>query len=450
MKDLFSTPFRYEISKVFEEGQVGATYVYGLSLIANGVEIPVQAVTGTHRLRDYINNYTDLFSLTFVTVKSDLEYKIRPYQDNLEAVVIRKRVSGNPSSSVGSSNMPRVVARYKAIMTDSSKDLVEQNNPFVKDKDVMARSMSDPITIQLIDPSVDKLRLMTVGTIPRNTSGMKVIETMLTKYSREATNLANSSPLGLDIAPGYNEEMRENIVLDFLTKVTSIPRIVAENCGGIYPAGFSYYLQDRIWYLYPPYDPERFHKVKRNLTVVNLPKNRILGIEKTYHNSPNQMIILSTGDVKHVDYADQNQLSYGNGGRFMDATRLTKMGEMINNRFQINASKNMNEVQTTERADGLTVAFQGTKAITSNKMGQLSMMAARMGSFIQLEWSNGDDSLIYPGMPVRYLYLVDNKATEAFGVVAAIETFQVPSNNNFANTTLVSRSAITLFVNHPK
>lgn len=313
----------------------------------------------------------------------------------------------------------------------------------------MGRSLSEPVTIQLIDPSTDKLRLMTVGTIPRYHTGMQVIETLLTKFSKEASNLAGTSPLGLDIAPGFNPEVRDAIVLNHMTKVTAMPRIVAENAGGIYPAGFSYYLQNRIWYLYPPYDPERYHKVKRNLTVVNIPKDRIAGIEKTYRDSNTQLILLSTGEVQHVDFADQNQLSYGNGSRFLDATKLTNMGEMVNNRFQVNASKNMNEIQTNERRDGLTVAYQGTKAITSNKYDQLSLMAARMGSFVQVEWSNGDDNLIYPGMPVRYLYLADTKPTEAFGTVAAIETFQVPVADNFASPKLMSRSAVTLFIHHP-
>lgn len=449
MKDLFDTAFKYEIAQVFEKGQEGPQYTYSLSLIANGKEVPVQAVIGTHRLRDYINNYTDLFSITFITGKADLEYKIKPYQDNLEAIVIRKRLSTNPTSQTKNSTSPRVVARYKAVMTDSSRDIIEQNNPFVKDKDVMDRLMSEPVTIQLIDPTTDKLRLITVGTIPRNHTGMQIIQTLLTKYSKEATNLAGSAPVGLDIAPGYNTEVRENIVLNGLTKLTALPKFIAENAGGIYPAGFSYYLQDRIWYLYPPFDPERYHKVKRNLTIVNIPKNRLAGLEKTFRNSLTQLIFLSTGEVQHVDFADQNQLSYGNGSRFLDATRLTKMGKMLNNRFMVDATKNMNEIQTNERRDGLTVAYQGSTGITSNKYAQTSLMAARMGSFVQLDWSNGDDTLIYPGMPVRYLFLSGNKPTEAFGTVAAIETYQLPQNSNITTPKLTSRAAVTIFIHHP-
>lgn len=450
MKDLFDTAFKYEIAQVFENGNVGPTYQYNLIIIANGVEIPIQTVVSTHRLRDYINNYTDLFTITFMTVKADLEYKIKPYQDNLEAIVIRKQVSNNPTIQTSTGNMTSTVARYKAVMVDASKDMLEQNNPFVKDKDVMGRSISEPCTVQLIDPVVDKLRLVSVSTIPRNTSGIKIIETMLTRYSKEASNLAGASTLGLDIAPGYNDEVRVQIPISGLTKLTSIPKIVASNCGGIYPAGFSYYLQDRIWYLWPPYDPERYFKVKRNLTIVNVPKNRIAGIEKTYRSTPTQLIILSTGEASHVDFADQNQLSYGNGARFLDAARLTKLGTMENNRYQVNVSQNMNEIQTAERRDGLSVAFQGTQPVTTNKYAQTSLMAARMGSFVQLEWTNGDDSVIYPGMPVRFLYLADTRPTEAFGVVAAVETYQAPQADNFAGPKLLSKSAVTIFIHHPK
>lgn len=449
MKDLFETAFSFEIAQVFEQGNVGPAYNYTLTIIANGVEVPTQAVISTHRLRDYINNYTDLFTVTFIMVKSDLEYKIKPYQDNLEAVIMRKQVSNNPVIQTGSVNAPITTARYKAVMTDSSRDIIEQNDPFIKDKDVQGRRMSKPITIQLIDPVVDKLRLITVGTIPRYTNGMKAIETLLTKYSKEASNLAGASTLGLDIAPGYNDEIRSAIPLRGLTRLTALPNVIAANSGGIYPAGFSYYLQDRIWYLYPPFDPQRYFNVKKNLTVVNLPKNRIMGIEKTFKNSATQLIFLSTGEAEHVDFADQNQLGFGNGARYLDASRLTKMGTMENNRYKVNASQNMNEIQTNVRNDGLSVAFRGTAGVTTNKYAQTSLMSSRMGSFVQLTWSMGDDSLIYPGMPVRFLYLSDNKPTEAFGVVSAVETYQAPQADNIALPKLLSKTAVTLFINHP-
>lgn len=449
MKDLLNTAFRYEMGQVFSEGVVGPSYNYTLTLIANKVEIPIQAVIQLHRLRDYINNYTDLFSLTFITGADDLEYKIKPYQDNLEAILVRERVSTNPLIQLNSGAKKRVVARYKAIMTDSSKAIVEQNDPFVKDRDVMGRRLCDPITIQLIDPSVDKLRLMTVGTIARGESGMKVIETVLTKFSKEASNLAGTAPLGLDIAPGYNTEIRSSIVIDHITRVTELPNLVAKNCGGLYPSGFSYYLQNRIWYLFPPYDPQRYFKVRKNLTVVNIPKNRVMGLEKTYKESETQVVMLCTGEVQHVDFVDQNQLNYGNGARFLDATRLTNMGTMENNQYLVDVAKNMNEFQTQERRDGLSVAFKGTKPITSNKYAQTSEMAARMGSFVQLQWSNGDDNAIYPGMPVRFLYLANNKPTEAFGCVAAVECYQMPMTNDIANPKLSSSLAITIFIHHP-
>lgn len=449
MKDLFDTPFKYEIAQVFEQGVVGPAYNYTLTIIANGVEIPVQAVISTHRLRDYINNYTDLFTVTFIMVQSDLEYKVKPYQDNLEAVLIRRLVSSNPQIQTANINSPITVARYKAVMTDSARDMIEQNDPFVKDKDVQGRRMSKPVVMQLIDPVVDKLRLITVATIPRFCTGMKAIETLLTKYSKEASNLAGASTLGLDIAPGWNEEVRQAIPLRGITRLTTLPNMIANNCGGIYPAGFSYYLQNRIWYLYPPFDPQRYFKVKKNLTIVNLPKDRIKGLEKSYKDSSTQLIFLSAGAAEHVDFSDQNQLGYGNGARFLDASRLTKMGTMQNNRYSVNASNNMNEIQTNERKDGLSIAFRGTSAVTTNKYGQLSMMAARMGSFVQLEWGMGDDTLIYPGMPVRFLYLEDNKPTEAFGAVSAVETYQAPQADNIAMPKLLSKTAVTIFINHP-
>lgn len=448
MKELLDTAFQYEIGQVFNSGTVGPNYTYTVSVIANGMEIVASKVLGRHKLRDYINNYTDLSSITLLFVNSELEFKIKPYHDNLEVVIVRGYASVNPT--MVSQNILKMseTFRFRGILTNESRDLLSQNNPFIKDRDVQERSLSKPITIQLIDKTVDVLRTMEVNTNFRNTSGIKAIETLLTAKSKEASNLAKSAVLGIDIADNYNTDIRSSITTGTV-KLTSLPKVIAENCGGIYPAGFSYYLQNRIWYLYPPYDIQRFKKVQRNLTIVNLPKNRLAGIEKTYRNSNTQLIILSTGDVSHVSHSSQNQLNYGNGARFLDADRLDEMGVMDNNRYRIDVTKNFNEVETYERSDGMSIAFKGNNYITSNKYGELSQLAARMGSFIQLTWSNSQDELIYPGMPVKFLYLDNNKPTEAYGVVSAVETYETPANINFAQTKFTSETAVTVFIQQP-
>lgn len=452
MKELMDTPFQYEIAQVFNFGSVGPHYNYTVSVIANGKEIIASKVVSRHRMRDYINNYTDLSEITLIFIQDDLEYNIKPYQDNLEVVLIRSELTADPTITTSPGLSIREVFRFKGYMSDESREMITQNNPFIKDRDVMSRILSKPVTIQLVDKTVDLLRVMSVGTTVRDlkASGMDIIKTVLMSKSKEASNKANSQILGMEIAGNYNDSIPVQLSIPAYTKLTRFPLVVSNESGGIYPAGFSYYLQNQIWYIYPPYDIERYKKVQRNLTIVNLPKNRIAGIEKTYRNSNTQLVVLSTGDVVHVNYADQNQINFGNGVRFLDADRLENMGVMENNRYRVDVSKNINALETNRRSDGMSVAYESSRPITTNKYSQMSEAAARMGSFVQLSWSNSDDSLIYPGMPTRLLYLDNNQPTEAYGVVSAVETFETPVNVNFAEPKLVLESAITVFIQQSK
>lgn len=451
MKEILDTAFQHEVSQVFEGGVRGVHFKYQLSVFAGGKEIVAQNVLGTHRDRDYINNFMDLHSVSFTVTKYQLEKQIHPFATNLEVQLVETQVTNNPAlTGHGQTFGARKVYRYKAIMMDESRDLISQNNPFLKDPDVLSRMDVEKVTVQLLDKTTEKLRLVEVSGNFRGKTGIDLIRTILTKYSAEASNQASSSILGVDIADNYNEEIREQINISQQIPLSAVPQYVSDNCGGIYAAGFSYFLQDRIWYLFAPYDVKRYKRVQRNLTIVNLPKDRLAGLEKTYRRSNTQVVVLSTGEVKHINNADANTMNYGNGSRWFDPRRLFNNGKMENNRYRVNAAENINQVKIRDRDDGSVIAPKSSYGITTNKNRELSELAARAGSLVQVSWENSDDSLIYPGMPVRFLYLDNNRPTEAYGIVQGIETFKYQVNNNFAEPKFASASAITVFIENPR
>ena len=109
----------------------------------------------------------------------------------------------------------------------------------------------------------------------------------------------------------------------------------------------------------------------------------------------------------------------------------------------------MNQVVVNPRADENNFAPVGISRITSNKNKELSALAIRQGSFMQYVWENSDDSLLYPGMPIRLLYLDNNKPTETYGCLVSVETYEMPVNKAFGQTKMGCHTALTVFIKHP-
>ena len=65
---------------------------------------------------------------------------------------------------------------------------------------------------------------------------------------------------------------------------------------------------------------------------------------------------------------------------------------------------------------------------------------------MRLSWENSDDSLIYPGMPVKVLYLKKKKPMTAIGTVVNVESADYPVEQAFPPKKFSQLSYIQVFV----
>lgn len=444
--DLTRTPFKHEISLVTGMGKSGGVYKLEFFIKAKGKLIKALMIDQISNDRNYVENYTDELMIDAQFTGEQYYFDIQPNFDDLSAVLKLTLLSGGIEKSTKGYSAP-IVKEFKAKLFDNKSDKIEGNNPAIMDRALTQRAMIQTVKFQLITDVVEKLRFKTAGGPFRQMTGIGLIISLLTMASKDLTTDAAQAINGVSVNGNPSEVVREQIILPHLTPITSAPNIINENSGGIFPAGFSYYLQDRHWYVFAPYDVERFNAVGKNLTIVNIPKDRLPGIERTYYNSSNHLIVLSTRDAMHIDTSEQAQQNLGNSVSFMDADLvLNGWGQIDNNKFLVNAAENLNVLSTTTRKDGLTnLAASGVK-ITANKNIELSKLAKRQGSFLQIAWEYSDESLIYPGMPVRLMYLDNKTPMEAYGVVVAIKTFTHPVTRTTVDAKYVNTSVLTLFI----
>lgn len=442
---LDNTPFRYEVLEVLKKGKVAAQNYIETTITGGKSVVRPLTVIQMSRYRDYIENFAQLFTITVVTTLKEYEELILADPSTLKMTVRLYELSKNASVSAQYFVNP-IEFTYKAKIIDIASDQIAQNNPMVNNPQTGKLTIKQ-FSLQLLEPGFESVSIKTAGSGFRDISGVELIKILLTRYSTDDEIDTVTSVQGVDVVPGYNEQKMSQIPIDHMTPLVKAINIINDNCGGIYPTGFSYFLQGNIWYLFPPYDLSLFDKARKTITVVNLPKDRLPTLEKTYFNSDTKLIVLSTRDATYTDNREVNTFNHGSSVRFLDANRLLDgFGEVKDNKFLVNSSLNVNEVTLNERKDGANILRSGQARITSNKNSELSKLAQKQGFYFQLIWENSDDSLLFPGMPAKVLYLKDNKPASAKGVLIETETIWVPAEKNFKATKLTRTTALTFFV----
>jgi hypothetical protein len=178
-----------------------------------------------------------------------------------------------------------------------------------------------------------------------------------------------------------------------------------------------------------------------------MPKDKLPGIEVSFRKTGNQVIILATGDTAHIDNSEAQTANLGNGVRFVDSrTIMEGFGEVINNKFVVDRSKNVTQVSNPNQQRKVNVTNQSNVRITSSYNLEYSELMRKAGSIVQCAWESSDVNLLYPGMPVRYLYMDGEQAKEIYGRLIADETKTRQSNRHPTQRIFVNDSVLTLFV----
>ena len=442
---LDNNPFRAEVAEISQRGKSSSAFYAEAHVTSSSGSFKALNVTGLNRYRDYIADYTQNLIVTMNATLAQYEKLIHSDTSAITLTLTLYEIGFQTAFSLGALANPKQFT-YKAKLLEIDSSQISQNNPMSNNANIGDMTFRE-FSVQLLEPCFESVSIRTVGGVFRKANGINLIKTLLTNFSTDDEVDAITSVRGVDVVEGFNEKETEQIIIPHMTPLTKAISIINENCGGVYPTGFSYFLQNNLWFIFPPYDITRFNKTNRTITIVNLPKDRLPGIEKTYFNSSTKLIVLSTRDSKVIDNREAKTFNEGSSLRFVDASKLfDSFGTVEDNKFKVNASQNVNEMTLGTRADNMNVLRASGTRITANKNAELSKLAMSKGFYIQLIWENSDDSLLHPGMPAKVLFLKDNQPASATGVLIESETHWVPMEKSFKHVKLQSTTAMTFFI----
>jgi hypothetical protein len=414
--DILESALANEIGVITTNPAVEVTYFWRADVHANDQVTPAIKVLSIDIVRDYETSFTDETIVTLVISAGKYAYRIYPYLKNLEITMYKEplgETDGQPDNT-------RVIEseRYVATLIDPIAINVAGNSANELDEASLDLTNLFELKFQLINKSVDQVRMKTVGGIYRRCKVEDVVKSILTMYSPKVEVQDNDIPLGVEMVPPSNQNVQEHIVIPHGTRLVDAPEYIHKHCSGIYTTGLSYYYQANNWYVFPPYDSSKFEHSDKTLTVVRLPANRMPGIERTFRKDGNNLVILATGDAQVKNESEALLLSSGNGVRFSDANQfMTTIVKKSGNKAIISRSDVSNEFISTQRPNGNNLVLPSSKRITSNPWLEYSQLAAKNGSLIGLVWENSDPSLITPGMSVKILYLDGEEIRQIFGLV---------------------------------
>ena len=423
--DLKSTPFASEIQRMMSQGTKAGCTCFELTIFTKDDSFKPLLIVGFHKVSDYIANFYDELSFELKVTQYQKEQMI----ESRSSLEIHVKEFSHPANSAYSLLNLKLKSdrRYKARLYLEGSDTVSQNNLAVNNQTYIKDKTLVGVKVQIIEKGLEELKSRYVGGgFPANMP-MDIIKYLIDFNVNKDNDDVNTLINGCEVAPSFVTDKKQ-FVIPHGTPLLKAIDIINRDSGGIYPCGFSYYIQHNLFYLFPSFSLTRFSESVKKLIIVNLPKNRLPGLDNSFADDRDSCLILSTRDSGVYDRRESRKITDGTGVRFTDLNKLiSDMGQAINNKLMVNSSKVVNDITPFERSkDEISQIKFPENPITNGKNIELSKLAPSNGFVLRLSWESSDHSIVYPGMPVKVLYMSKNKAVSAVGIVHGIETVYYP------------------------
>lgn len=444
--DIQSTPFKREVDNVIAKGTIPPCHSYDLEIFAGDERIKPYSILGLDEVEDYLRAYYPIIAITFQTSMFTKELMIAN-SGTLTAVLKTYEVGRNADGNDISALKNPVIKRYKAKLYLEQSDYISQENTGINNENYMLNKAMVEVKIQLYEAGFEQLKNRSCGGRYPNISGFKLLRHLVDYHANLDNDEVASLIGGVDFAPAVSEEVREQIIIDHGTSLVEAMDHVNYESGGIYPTGFSYYIHNNTWYVFPPYALTRYRENVQKLLIVNLPKNKLPGLETTYLETSSAITILSTREVDVKDKRESRKFNFGTGRRFGDASKIMQgFSRSENNRLLVDGSQNVNDVIVTEAKDGVNQIRFAENKLTSAKNLELSKLAPSMGVMMRISWENSNPRVVYPGMPVKVLYLKNNVVKSMVGTVTGKETAHYPIQQSYPAKKFAALTYLEVFV----
>lgn len=432
-----------EVKRIMNDPEQPVYHMWSATIHCGDVDVVPIRVMAYENSRDYGRSFGDAILIEVAVGAGQYNSTIFKSKDNL-TVTVSKTPTGTMDSSVTPPDDIEIKT-YRGILLETTSEIVTPTREFNDDAGAMDVAGILKIRIQLLDFALEQLLSKSISFAAKNSKPGGCVRYILTKLSKEIDVKEEYAIQGVNMTDYDNTEERL-VILKTGTMLLDAPTIIHEQHGGVYSAGFAFYLQNGFWYVWPRFDVTKFKAGRPTLTIIAIPENKLPSVEKTYRMVGNNIFVILTGGLRYTDPSESLKYNKGNGTRFVDSRSVMDEAEVEDNKLMLDPSITTTEYVGEERATGLNNVRVGASRITSNSFVEAGLITERQGSYIQGIWQNSDHSLLTPGMPVKYLYLKGNEVQQALGVLDAVQAYVEPIEDGLTFTRHRANTSITAFI----
>lgn len=426
--DIEDSSIYEEIKEIQESGPKPVYHRYVVEINTEDDSIEPYQTTLLDVERDYAHNYGDVIVLTVKLSKNDFIHRLYPHRENFTVTLTREPVGEIDGDD--DYDFDTTTRTYQGVLLDgATADLESARIQDTHEKE-MEKEPPEEYRIQLIDLAVERLRVKTTGGIYREMRTDDVIRGALSSAASDLDLDEDEDIAGVDVVDGDNENEREHVIIPHGTPVMELARFIQDHAGGVYNTGIGTYIQGGTWFVYPRFHARRFDEVDDNLTILNIPEGRLPAIERTYLlDGDGQLIVLATDETVETDVSEKIQYNLGTGLRYINADRYLKdFHETQDNISTVEKDDNVKEYTIHQRQADRVMAMFSPERITSNDYVQNARLAEARGSYVRVRWENADPALLYPGQPVRFVWMEQDGVNERFGCLLGADFVSAPQS----------------------
>jgi len=155
-----------EVRRIAAEGVKPISFRWELTIHVKGKDIKPYYVESVDLTRNYVKNHADVWIVRFALGPGTYNKDILPNKSILEATLRKIPLEEGVNTPDKESDIQTV--RFRAIPIDTKSSQVEGNSVVADNTESADIGTIDSISFQLIDPVVERLRMVSVGGIYRS------------------------------------------------------------------------------------------------------------------------------------------------------------------------------------------------------------------------------------------------------------------------------------------
>ena len=417
------SPIWLDVKAIIGSGKKSIKYEYRAQLHNEKEDINILKVKAIDIVRDYATKINEIIQIEFDMLLGDYIRRLYPFRDNIELTI--KRIELQEVASRKENDTIIQTERFKAIFLPNENPVANMSELESIDTETINKGSIVSVKLQLLNRSIEPIRIKTTSKTYRAITQKQFLHSVM---AGELTKImVDGKPAidGFDIVEPNNTELRKHVIIPDGTLVSSLPTFLQEKSGGVYNAAIGTFLQrykgKNIWFVYPLFNYKRFDTDVVKAIFFSIPENRLPAIDRTFNVDGKLINILVTSKRKYQDSAGTNFMNKGVGFRMANAKSYMKKPILVTENGPVSDRSRLNyETSLIENKDGLNYAPK--VAASSNPFLEYSKVMLSSMSQIDLVWENSDNSLLYPGMPCKFVFMDRNKLIELKGVIVFTHT----------------------------